>query len=235
MLFRLYALAPPLRDFIENFWLYEGYPSPHWKERIFPGDDFEVVYNLQNDECRIYDSGQPLQYQRFSGALLSRPSSTPFVTDSAEEASVLGVNFKLGGAFPFLGFPSGERGDAHMELKDVWGPETVELQERLAAASRVRNRFRLLEKALLAQLSRGTQHHPAVLVALRMLERPGAVSRTRDIARSVELSERRFIELFQVPLFPIPDLLIGVGSACERDLSPRSTGTVAVASVQERI
>lgn len=122
MLFCSYAPPRPLDTLIENFWLYQGYSSPVVKERILPDGTFKLVFNLQHDELRIYDPWQPVRFQRFSGALLSRPSGAPFVTDSAEEASILGVNFKLGGALPVLGPSSSEPGARHVSLDDIWGP-----------------------------------------------------------------------------------------------------------------
>jgi hypothetical protein len=54
MLFRAHKPGFPLSDFIENFWLYDGYSSPHTHERIFPTGTFELVFNLRDDELRIY-------------------------------------------------------------------------------------------------------------------------------------------------------------------------------------
>jgi hypothetical protein len=36
MLFRSYKPCAPLSDFVDNFWLYDGYESPHFTERILP-------------------------------------------------------------------------------------------------------------------------------------------------------------------------------------------------------
>jgi hypothetical protein len=121
MLFRSRKPAPPLSNFIENLWLYDGYDSPHFKERIFPSGTFELVFNLRSDELRIYKATQPDQYERFSGAIVSGPYNGFFVTDAAEEVSVMGVHFKPGGAFPFLGPPAHELADSHIDLEAIWG------------------------------------------------------------------------------------------------------------------
>jgi hypothetical protein len=78
VLFRSYTPAPPLDRFIENFWCYQGYSSPHLKERILQDGTFKAVFNLQHDELRIYDGWQPIHYRRYSGAIVSRPSGVPF-------------------------------------------------------------------------------------------------------------------------------------------------------------
>ena len=205
MFFSLYRPAPPLDSLVENFWWYHGYTSPHLKERILPDGTCKVVFNLQHDEFRIYDAWEPTRVRRFSGAIVSRPSGAPFVTDSAEEACVLGVNFKIGGALPFLGYRAAECGGGHVDLRDIWG-ETVELHERLAAASRAADRFALLERALLRRLARGTRHHHAVEESLRSIESGEPTFRTREMARRVGLSQRRLITLFKQDVGITPKL-----------------------------
>ena len=106
MLFRSYKPSPPLSNFIGNLWLYDGYESPHVKERIFPSSTFELVFNLRDDELRIYKAAQPDRCERFSGAIVSGPYNGFFLSDTAEEAFVMGVHFKPGGAFPFFWLPS---------------------------------------------------------------------------------------------------------------------------------
>jgi AraC-like DNA-binding protein len=206
LLFRSHTPAPPLDRFIENFWYYQGYSSPHLKERILQDGTFKTVFNLQHDEFRIYDPWQPIHYRRYSGAIVSRPSAVPFVTDSAEEACVLGVNFKIGGALPFLGYIAGEPGASHVDLSDIWGRQAIELQDRLSQQSGPQARFRLLETSLLRQLSRGLRHDSAVRVAVHALGSAGPGSRTREVARLVGLSQRRFITIFKEEVGITPKL-----------------------------
>src|SRR5579863_910827 len=116
MLFRSYRPAPPLSMFIEHFWLYDGYSCAYLHERIFPTGAFELVFNLRDDELRVYrDNTSPL-CDGYSGALISGPYNGFFVTDRAQGASVMGVHFRPGGAFPFLGLSAYELANVHMDL-----------------------------------------------------------------------------------------------------------------------
>ena len=206
LLFTSYTPAPPLDRFIENFWCYQGYTSPHLKERILQDGTFKAVFNLQHDEFRIYDPWQPINYRRYSGAIVSRPSGVPFVTDSADEACVLGVNFKIGGALPFLGYIASESGASHVDLADIWGRQAIELHDRLSREAGPQDRFRLLEGSLLRQLSRRQGHHPAVHAGVHALGSAGPASRTREVARQVGLSQRRFIAVFKQEVGITPKL-----------------------------
>jgi hypothetical protein len=95
MLFCSYKPSGPLSDFVENLWIYSGFESPVLNERIFPSGTFELVFNLCGDEIRIYKDPRSVKCQRYSGAIISGPYDGFFVTDTALEASVMGVHFKL--------------------------------------------------------------------------------------------------------------------------------------------
>jgi AraC-like DNA-binding protein len=196
MLHLYYTPVSPLLDFVHDFWLYDGYTQPHFKERILPSGTIELVINLRDDELRIYDAAQPERCNRFSGALVSGAYGGFFVIDTAEEVSIMGVHFKPGGAFPFLGLPAGELADAHVNLETLWGRSAVELRERLCGAATPAERFRLLEEALLAHLFRPLEHHYAVPTALDAFGQMDTCATVRDVARHIGLSQRRFIQVF---------------------------------------
>jgi AraC-like DNA-binding protein len=196
MLFRSIAPAPPLRDFVADLWLYDGYAPRHLRERILPSGTLELVVNLREDELRIYAAEDAVRCSRFSGALVSGAYGRFFGSDTAEEASIMGVHFKPGGAFPFLGLPAGELADRHLDLESLWGRRAVELRERLCLAATPGERLRLLEGALLACLPRRTFGHPAVPAALEIVEQEHAQVRMREVSRRLGLSQRRFIQVF---------------------------------------
>src|SRR5579863_6371604 len=113
MRFRSYQPCRPLSDFVENFWLYDGYVSPHLQERIFPSGTFDLVFNLCDGDLRITRAQDPDRCVRLPGAVVSGPHGDYFVTHRAAGASVMAVHFKPGGAFPFLGSAADELLDTH--------------------------------------------------------------------------------------------------------------------------
>jgi AraC-like DNA-binding protein len=206
MLHLYHTPVTPLLDFVDDFWLYDGYTQPHFKERILPSGTIELVINLRDDELRIYDVAQPGRCDRFSGALVSGAYGGFFVIDTAEEVSIMGVHFKPGGAFLFLGLPAGELADVHVNLETLWGRSAVELRERLCGAATPIERFRLLEEALLAHLFRPLEHHYAVPTSLDAFGQTDARATVRDIARHIGLSQRRFIQVFTEEIGLTPKL-----------------------------
>lgn len=156
--------APPLGKFIHNFWHFTDAPS-HPRQRILPSGTNELVINLREDEVRINDSKQPEGYQRFPGIVVSGAYAGAFDIDPSQNASIMGVHFRPGGAFPFFGAAVAEFANSHLALEVLWGRPAIELRERLCAAATPQKRFQILEETLKARL-RWLSEHPAVSLAL---------------------------------------------------------------------
>lgn len=207
MMVQIFQPGPPLDHFIENFWLYDDYVPNHQNERILPSGTIELVINLRDDELRIGDPTQPAKTpRRYSGALVSGTYGGSFLIDTQQERSLLGIHFKPGGAFPFLGISADALTDTHVNMETLWGRSALLLREQLCETQNPEERFRIAENALKRHLFRPLEHHYAVLSGLDALmasERPGLTGheedciRVRDIARNIGVSERRFIQVFR--------------------------------------
>lgn len=193
---------PPLGNFIHSFWE-SSYSASHPKLRVLPRGTAELVINLSEDEIRIYDSGSAEYCRRFPGIVVSGAYGGALDIDPMQNASMMGIHFRPGGAFPFFGGALGEITGSHIPLEALWGRLAVELRERLCAAATRQKRFQILEEAIKARL-RWKSEHPAVSRALGILGSTGAGDSVGAIAARVGLSQRRFIELFtaQVGLTP---------------------------------
>lgn len=224
MLARRYRPKAPLSELVEDLWCYDGYIAAHDRERILPSGTFELVFNLREDELRIYGSATP-GLRRFSGAVISGPYAGYFGSDAAEEVSIMGVHFKAGGAFPFLGFPAGDLADRHIDLGDTWKGRAAALRAQLAETASAEQRFRLLEQALIRRLREPVHHHAAVATALRAFRQPALPARTRDLAREVGLSERRFIDVFRAEVGMTPKIF-GRVQRFQRVLCAANTATL---------
>jgi len=188
------APPPPLAAFVDHFWSLSDAPS-HSMERILPTGTSELVINLHEDEFRIHKTGSSDEKcTRFRGAIVSGAYSRPFVAETRAHASIVGVHFKPGGVAAILGVPAHALANAHAELGALWGHRAIELRDRLCAAADPAQRFRILEQALLGRLCRSPHIRGEIVLALGRLGAPGV--NVGDVARQVQLSHRRFIELF---------------------------------------
>ena len=201
---------PPLSDFVDLLWLYEGYEQPHEKERLLPSGSMELVINLKEDCSRIYDRRDTAKFQTLRGALLVGAHSEYFVIDTAGQYSVAGAHFKPGGAFPFFDPPAGELHNTLVSLEDLWGREAALLRDRLLEAATPAAKFAVLEQALLARAAERLAGHPAVVFALReFLGAPNARA-IADVTGQIGLSAKRFIELFSGEVGLTPKLFCRV-------------------------
>ena len=203
MFYLTYAPGPPISEFVDYFWLFDGGQTPR-KERIVPSGTSELVINLRDDEIRIHKGEQSKQHQCLSGAVVSGTYSRIFVIDAMQHESMLGVHFKPGGAFPFLGALASELTDAHADLADLWGRSAGELRERLCDVCTHRERFQIMEEVLTNRLRRSRKGHLGVAIALNGFGPYGTRASVRDVARDVGICQRRFSKVFaaQVGLTP---------------------------------
>jgi len=203
-IFNFYKPKPPLSEFVDSFWLYEGHEVQFKGERILPTGTLELVINLRRNELRFYDAERRENCSRFSGAIVSGAFGRGLTP--AAEPLIIGVHFKPGGAFPFLGVPAADLADTHVDLETLWGSSAVRLRERLCEAETSAERFQLLQQALLSRLRHGVENHYAVSAALEVFgnNRPGPT--VREAAKYLGLSQRRFIEVFKTEVGMTPKL-----------------------------
>jgi AraC-like DNA-binding protein len=211
MQFFTHIPQPPLSKFVDLFWFYDGYsPGPHSKERLMPDGSIELVINLKDNEARIYDREDLDKYTRLPGALLCGPHSSFFVIDTAQQASVIGVHFKPGGAFPFLKMPAIELHNLHVSLEDLWGQDAELLRERLLEAQTPERKIHVLEQCLLEQAFKPLEHHCAVDCALGLFRNIHTAPAISDLADHIGISSRRFIQLFSNEVGLTPKLFARV-------------------------
>jgi AraC-like DNA-binding protein len=205
-IFDFHKPKPPLSNFVDSFWLYEGRGAEHQTERILPTGTLELAINLRQNALGFYDAKRPNNGSRLSGAVVSGAHGSGFAPESAEEVIIIGVHFKPGGAFPFLGLPAGDLADTHVDLETLWGPSAGRLRERLCEARTSAERFQLLQEALLSRLCHGVEKHYAVSAALEMFGKNQAGPTVREAAKYLGLSQRRFIQVFKAEVGMTPKL-----------------------------
>jgi AraC-like DNA-binding protein len=205
-IFTFYKPKPPLSKFVDRFWLYEGYNAEGLTLPILPTGKLELAINLRQDEMRFHDSDVSESPSRFSAAVVSGAHGRSFVPAAREELCVIGVHFKPGGAFPFLGVPVSDLADTHIDLDILWGPLAGRLRERLYEAGSSAERFHLVEAALLKRLYRGREPHYAIPAALEIFANNHGGPVVREAAKNLGLSQRRFIQVFKTEVGMTPKL-----------------------------
>src|SRR5690348_10319395 len=189
-------MAAPLAPFVDSVWLYDGTPPAHAVERRLPDGMLSLIFNLRDDEICLYAPHNPAQVQRYPGALLTGARSSFALLDTATATSVIGVQFKPGGASVFLPWPVDEIQESEAALDLVWGTEAFDLRELLSRETSYAGRFALVERFLLARLNLKRALHPAVAFAISQLQAPHHPS-IAEVSDQLALSRTRLNQLFR--------------------------------------
>jgi hypothetical protein len=171
-------LGRPISEFVDYFWLFEGGQTAR-KERIVPSGTSELVINLRDDEVRIHDrNATSRSISGFRVRFCRELIRALFVIDAMQHESMLGVHFKPGGAFPFLGALASELTDAHADLADLWGQSALELRERLCTVSSHRNGFKSWKRRSPAACVALEKATPQYRLHCTCWDRPGQAPRS---------------------------------------------------------
>jgi AraC-like DNA-binding protein len=201
---RRYKPGPPLAAFVDCLWYWEGAPQTHSRERLLPNGEPAIIFNLRDEPIRLYDAHDLGRFTEYGLAVLSGARSNCFVIDTNQQERVIGVQFRPGGAFPFLRMPLSEAEDVSIALDYVWPRRAGDIRERLLATANVDSMLLVLERCLLEQLVRPLELHPAVAYALGQFRLARHGGRVDAVNEKIGISARRFIDLFhrQVGLTP---------------------------------
>jgi AraC-like DNA-binding protein len=159
-----------LRSLVASLAVFEG-ALPPGRERVLPAGDVSLIVNLHEDELRTYHGPALAIVRRARGAALAGPRTRHVVIDTEEQRHLVWVGSRLAGAAPFLSTPLAEARDALVDLEDVWGRDGAVLRERILETATDEERLAAVERALLERLRPALERDPAVVVALRALER----------------------------------------------------------------
>ena len=202
-MFVQYRPAPPLAACVDMLWSASREALAHGRERGLPSGRVDIVIPLLQDCVLRYDSLDAVTPQRLHGAVICGAHDRFVVRGMAGASSVIGVHFRPGGAAAFLGGALPALHNQTVTLEDLWGSSAGELRERLLAAQQVAQRFRILEDALLARMSR---RPPDAMVAqaLRSLSQDPSAARIGAVQRAAGCSASVFIRRFEAAVGMTP-------------------------------
>jgi AraC-like DNA-binding protein len=165
--------SPILAPFVERLGFFSEDVSAGW-QRTIPTGTMHLLVNLAEDEFRWRsDDGEE---RAEPGCVLSAASANAFSISLAGWQAVVFVCFRPGGAYPFITRPASSLNAPLVDLGTLWGRSGTTLRQRLQAAPTVKERLRLVEKALLDHAVRPLEPDPIVVSAVPELDRGVAVS-----------------------------------------------------------
>lgn len=165
------------------FWSCDRYVSSHAIERVLPTGTADLIF--RGEDCHD-----------LRGAMTG-PRSRYVTVSTKQPFTAIGVHFKPGGAYPFVGRATVDLADAGASLENLWGAAAHELTDRLARVVTPDDRFRVLEQALLARLREGFVPQHRIRLGLGLFERFGGLISVREVVERLGMSRRRFVDDFR--------------------------------------
>ncbi|MFJ8011490.1 helix-turn-helix domain-containing protein [Streptomyces sp. NPDC096339] len=195
---------PQLRPVLHSYAGYWEAAASPYRVRLVPTGRAVVVISLGEPFARISRPAEASPAGQVTGSLVAGLEDGYRVCDHPGGQEAIRLELTPLGAYRLFAVPMGELTNRVVELRDVLGPESGVLVERLAATGDWSARFDLLDTALSARLARGPLPAPEVVHAWRLLSRAGGAVPVGRIAAEVGWSQghlvRRFTE--QVGLTP---------------------------------
>jgi AraC-like DNA-binding protein len=194
MIYKTFVPPAPFNTFIENIWYWRGGDPGHAKDTIMASGRIGLMINLNRDELFWYGGERYGERNLLSGIAVCGTHTRTFAID-AWQPHMMGVQFKPGGAFAFLGGSAREFEDVHISLSDIWGADAERLHQCVVQAPTPGDKIDILFRAMAARFLERSRH-PAVEIALRLFGRtPHRVS-VNAVAREAEVSPKKLIRLF---------------------------------------
>jgi AraC-like DNA-binding protein len=195
MTFISHTPCPPLNFYISSFYCpNESLPLP--REKILPLPRLDLKINFGGG-FQVYDADQSKPFTTLTESWVLGLWTKSHVVDWPEDLQYMGVSFRPGGAYPFLGLPLSELQNQVVSLEAIWGTFAAELRERLYAAPTIQARFALLEQFLLARLRESSKGLKTVQCAVGEIARHHGTLSIRELSRWMGMSQKHLIVQFK--------------------------------------
>ncbi len=163
--------SAPLNAYIDSMRYCDG-PAPYRHLKVLPNPSLNLMINF-DDAYHCYRAGQVRPYSTCAESWSVGLWNTHHILDWPHNMQLFVVDFKPGGAHPFLHLPLSELHNAIVPMDVIWGHLAVEVRERLYDAPTIQARFALLEQLLLARLREVPHELDAVCYAVAEIARTG--------------------------------------------------------------
>lgn len=187
--------APPLNFYINRFYYLNDSASLP-REKILPLPAIDLKINF-GGVFQVYDTDHSGLFTTLTESWALGLWSTYHIVGWPLDLQYVGVSFKAGGAYRFLGLPLSELQNQVVSLDAIWGTFAAELRERLYAAPTIQARFALLEQFLLARLCEAPHGLKAVQYAVGEIARYHGALSIRELSNRMGLSQKHLITQFR--------------------------------------
>jgi AraC-like DNA-binding protein len=199
--FKLIIPSPVLRPYVMSYWVMRRDKSlaGYHEEFMHTLGGFGIVINL-GDCVRL---NQQLVTDTI---FLDGANSQSHRMGFEGRVDLLGIRFRVGAAYPFVGIPLVEVVN-QTSLLDLLGAEQIlPLYERVAQAATLQEQIAYLEAWLLQRLAQGKTADKLVWYSLGQIQQQHGLLSMEALAQHLNISQRQLERLYQLQVGVTPKL-----------------------------
>lgn len=196
MIYRIHIPAPPLSDFIEHFFYYEGYSAQHRMEKFLPDGSMDLLIDLTESPKKLFHNEEGTAYTTYNKSWLSG-MKTEFILIDASVTSMIGVHFKPGGAWPFFNGPVAELNNSTIETDTFWHSEIHAIRDAVLNNPSIEQKFFVLENYFLQKGKGKLEQNIFISYAIGQLQQSPQLWTIEQLAAKTGFTQKHLIHLFK--------------------------------------
>ncbi len=194
MIFELHFPGPPLDKYVVNMVFYADSCPDTPIEKLLPDGSVFLLIDFEDKPKKCYRSDDFTIYQEYTRSYVSGQHREYIYIEATQHASMMVVQFKPGGAAPFLDCPLSELNGKVVHSEALFGNALNDLREALLQEPDIPKKFELMENFLLNRMK--PVSNPALEQALQQLQENPFGFTTKAFAEKAGISQKHLIHLF---------------------------------------
>lgn len=152
----------------------------------------ELVINYGDPFQRLHENGTSETQPR---TFVVGQMTAPVVIEPTEDAGILGIRFRPGGAYPFFSFPQHELVDRIVSLDSLWGNLAQEIEERTAMAVGADEKVMVIEAILASKLC--TKSNASLEAAIEEILAADGLISIEEVSEDIGMTRRNLERQFK--------------------------------------
>ncbi len=186
---------PPLNAYIKAYYYCDA-PVLYPRERIFPAPWLALLINFGGPFI-AYEANQTTPFAVCTDSWWVGVRTTYHIVQWTAPIRFLLVDFKPGGAAPFVRLPLADLHHRVAPSEALWGSFAHEIRERLATTPTVPAKFALLDRLLLSRLTSAPRGFAVVQQAMKHIVQAQGNLSIRGLSAQLGLSHKHLITQFK--------------------------------------
>lgn len=197
MIFEQRVPCPPLDNYISGIVYYKDYNVEHEKDKFLPDCTSNLVIELGDMPQYIFDNQTLDKKQKCEEAWFSGMHTEYLTLSSGNEAEMMVVTFKAGGAFPFVQKALNSYNNKVVMASSVFGPEISELRKTIISSKSPAEKIDRVENWLNTQLQQTSFSGDVINHFVDEIQNSEGPLNFKTIAEKSGYSQKQFIHLFK--------------------------------------